>query len=52
MEYSASSSHVEVPQTVPLTDANLQRLPSLINPLRANHERGVDIYRDVLQYLL
>ena len=48
---SCNFSHVTVPGTTPVTDSNLENLPTIINPLRTSSSCGIDIYKEVLSYL-
>ena len=48
---SSNFSHVTVPETTPVTDSNLENLPTIINPLRTSSSCGIDIYKEVLSYL-
>ena len=44
------SSQVDIPDTVPITTADLDELPVLVNPMRDSDCCGVDIYLEVIHY--
>ena len=45
------ATQVDIPPTIPCTDADLDELPNLINPLSENDFFDVDIYERVLEHI-